>query len=75
MKKILFLIVLFATMPFLGRSEESGVTVKTGDVEFEMKTGTPDKPPEKPVVVVERTTVVQPKGGCGCSLDSGGPCK
>ena len=75
MKKILFLIVLFAAAPFLGRSEESGIKVRTDGGSFEIKTGTPDKAPEKPVVVVERTTVVQPKGGCGCRLDSGGPCK
>lgn len=64
----IFLIVLFAATPFLGRSEESGIKVRTNGGSFEIKTGSPDQ------VVVERT-VVQPKAGCGCSLDSGGPCK
>ncbi len=74
MKKLLFLTVLFAAMPFMAQSEESGIKVQTPDGSFEVKTGTPDKAPDK-TVVVERTTVVQPKGGCGCSLDFGGPCK
>ncbi|MBN1547177.1 MAG: hypothetical protein JW902_11005 [Syntrophaceae bacterium] len=75
MKKILFLIVLCAAIPLLGQSEETGVSVQTPGGSIEIKTGEPDNPPEKTDVVVERTTVVQPRGGCGCMLPSGGPCK
>jgi len=77
MKKILFLIVLFSTAPFLARSEE-GIKVQTPDGSIEVKTGTPPPAANPQVIVVrpvEKTTVVQPKAGCGCSLDSGGPCK
>lgn len=83
MKKFLFLIVFFAATPFLVHSEETGVKVQTGGGSFEIKTGTPASPPNPQVVVVrpsspqvvEKTTVVQPKGGCSCSLASGAACK
>lgn len=85
MKQILFLIALLATIPFMAQSKESGVKVETGGGSFEIKTGTPTPPPNPQVIVVppsnpqvvEKTTVVQPKGnsGCGCSLDSGEACK
>jgi hypothetical protein len=73
MKKILFLTVLFVAMSFLAQSEESGVKVQTNGGSFEIKTGTPAPPPNPQVIVVrpstpqvvEKTTVVQPKGGCG----------
>lgn len=77
MKKIMFLIVLvglFSSLPFLAQSEESGVSVRTPGGSFEVKTGSQDKAPDK-MVIVERTTVGQPRSGCGCSLDSGAPCK
>lgn len=75
MKKVLFLIVFFAAAPFLAQSEESGVKVQTGGGTFEIKTGAPSPPPIPQVVVVrpsepqviEKTTVVQPKGGCSLS--------
>lgn len=83
MKKIFFLIVLFATTPFLAQSEESGIKVQTPDGSFEVKTGDPTPPPNPQVIVVrpsnpqvvEKTTVVEPRAGCACSLDSGGSCR
>jgi hypothetical protein len=73
MRKIIFLIVLFAVTPFWVQSEETGVKVQTNGGSFEIKTGAPP-PPQNPQVivvrpsspqVVEKTTVVQPRGGCG----------
>lgn len=79
MKRILFLAVLFAAIPFLGRSEESGIKVQTPEGSFEVKTGTPAPPADPQVIVVRpsKTTVNQPQGsgGCSCSLDSGASCK
>lgn len=82
MKRILVLIALFAATPFLAQSEESGIKVQTPDGSFEVKTGTPPPPSNPQVIVVrpanpqvEKTTVVQPRAGCACSLDSGGSCK
>jgi hypothetical protein len=75
MRKILFLmlVVFFASMPFLGQSEETGVSVHTPGGSFEVRTGDSEEPPEKRDVVVVEKTVVQPKaGGCSCRLDSGG---
>lgn len=76
MKKFLLLIALFATMPILGQSQESGVKVDTNTGTFEIKTGTPKPAPNPQVIVVhpntpqvvEKTTVVQPRGYFGCNL-------
>jgi len=66
MRKIIFLIVLFAVMPLLAQSEEPGVKVQTNGGSFEIKTGNQPPPPNPQVIVVrpsppqvvERTTVV-----------------
>lgn len=76
MKTFLLLTVLFVGMPFLAGAEESGIKVQTGDGSFEVKTGSPTPPANPQVIVVrpsnpqviEKTTVVQPSGNSGCSL-------
>ncbi len=75
MKKIMFLFIMLIATPFLVQSEESKIKVQIPGGGFEIKTGPAEKPDEKPMVVVEKTTVIQPKGGCGCRLASGTPCK